>query len=234
MKQKAFLITVLLGIVLTTIANEYSTNKEGVVIEDITKRDRIDADLQEMINACPRGLPTNGVFCLLRYFRDGGKELQPECEVGIVNTTSNYYRTVLHLPREVLFEIELFDSDGKQVEKTVVGKSFVTWTQKQMDEWLQEQLRARWHGTFVPLLPFDYAHFGRFGLCEVFQLKQPGEYMLHVRMQLVRGIWDAPANTYQGLQITWLPEVVAKVQIRSEDIPAPNKSLSRKGVGSHL
>jgi hypothetical protein len=38
-------------------------------------------------------------------------------------------------------------------------------------------------------------------------------------MQLVDGKWDASKNLH--LQPTWLPEVVAKVQIRPEDNPQP-------------
>jgi len=221
MKTEMFLLILALGGAFRANSAEQASATNAPVKASTNWQDfQMDADDRAMIDSWPKGLPTNGLFCALQLDRPVGAKERPVCYAYVVNQTTNFFRTILNLPREVLYQVELFDSEGKPVEKTPAGKQFTTWTQNQIEDWLREQLRARWHGKFIMVLPVNYYQVGTFGIPEIFQLTRPGEYMLHLRMQLVEAKWDTSEKFH--LQTKWLPEVVAKIQIRPDDIPQPN------------
>jgi len=232
MEQKVFLVGILIGFTFCMAAN--SQSNDPVPIGDISKRVKIDADLQATIDAGQKGAPTNGLFCLLQFYHSGGQGLYPVCDINVVNITTNMYRSFLKLPLEALCQVELFNSDGKAVEKTTEGKSFETWTPEELADWLHKKLVARARNRFFPVLPFDYALANRFSVPEIFQLKEPGEYELHLKMQLNEAKWDDSGQTY--VKTIWLPEVVAKVQIRAEDIPVSDKlpTYQTNAAAKHL
>ena len=188
----------------------------------------LDADTMALINSRPKGLPTNGLFCSLDIYRPRGKELTPKCVVDVVNLTTNVCRGILHLPRETLLQMDLFDANGKPVEKTAAGKQFNLWTQKQMEEWLKEQIRIRWSGRSVDIVPTSFLQFASFGVPEIFQLNAPGEYILHLKMQLIEPKWTQ-SQKLDHLQVTWLPEVVTKIQIQAEDVQKASTTTNIPG-----
>jgi hypothetical protein len=219
MKATTLLLILFLGGALRANAADQATTTNMPVKTSTNWQDfRMDADDRAMIDSWPKGLPTNGLYCALQFVRHGGVNGSgPSCAAYVINTTTNLFRSLLNLPGETIFQVELLDSEGKPVEKTAAGKLFKTWTQKQMEDWCDEQDRNRSRGKFIMVWPLAFYQVGSLGIAEIFQAKRSGEYTLHLRMQLVEAKLDASKNL--TLQPTWLPEVVAKVQIRPEDIP---------------
>lgn len=177
-----------------------------------------DPEYQKIFNSWPKGAETNGLVCAVFFDRPIGiKEIPPILYVYVVNTTTNWVHACLNLPREVLFKIKLFDPQGKEVKRTVEGEKFVDWTQKQIEDWYGEQLRVRWSGRGFSLAPLNSTQVKNgISLPDVFQLSQAGEYTFHLQMPLIQVKQDTSGRG--SFKTTWLPEVVAKVQIRHEDI----------------
>lgn len=191
---------------------------------DPIKNPLLDADTRAMIDKWPKGLATNGLYCAVQFVRRGGvKGSDPICYVNVVNTTTNYFRSFLNLSPEYLIQEELFDSGGKPVEKTATGRLSRT-SVSQIQEYYRENAHVRFRSKHMLVWPISYAQIGGVSIPATFQLTHPGVYTLHVRMQLVDGKWDESKNLH--LRPTWLPEVVAKVQIRPEDITTSSQSPS--------
>ena len=152
-------------------------------------------------------------------FRDYGKS--PVCCVNLSNnrigdfarnkTNQDYF---LNMPRENLFAIELLDASGKPVGKTATGSQFgLPLTDKQVTDWYDKALNptnTSRHETFIYSFPHEAFQIGFFSIPEMFEIKEAGEYTLHVRMRLI-----------QRSQLVWLPEATGKVVIRPEDILPP-------------
>ena len=195
---------------ITKVNNNVATNNQGI---------SVDPDFQQMMDSWPKGVATNGLICAIQIFRPAGaKELLPLCCVNVINTTTNWIKGYLDIPLQGLVEMELFDPLGNQVEKTAVGKGYDVWTDEQIERWINGRPRG---GTAFRVSPLLYCKTnGRISFPEAFTLKKSGEYTLHLRMRLVQGDEDSLGQIH--LQRIWLPEVVAKVQIRPEDIPLPD------------
>jgi hypothetical protein len=190
----------------------------------------IAADNKSMIDSWNKGATTNGLICGVA-FAPASEKGSPIFYVNIINTTTNWIRGYLNLPFEALASIALFDADGKSVSKTIVGQRVGTWTQKQVEDWFMEIYRKRTHAmtesgsitsTLWPLLPAQVS--GEISIFQMFQIKQAGEYTLHLRMRFVRVEKDASGN--RTFSTIWLPEVTAKVQILPQDIPPENLPTS--------
>lgn len=178
-------------------------------------------ELSETIKFWHKGAATNGLICGL-YFNRYENEKLLICYVNIINTTTNFFYGCLHLPLEALLKIELYDSQGKPVEKTVAGKRYVVWTQKQIRGWADEMSR-RGRGGFV-MGSFFTLGYGSFSIPQIFQLKHAGEYTLRLQMRLIQVKQDVSPKIYY--ETTWLPEVVAKIQILPDDIAPINSVLN--------
>ena len=128
------------------------------------------------------------------------------------NQTNNDY--FLNMPRENLFAIELLDASGKPVGKTASGSQFgLPLTDKQVTDWYNKAMNhtnPRRSATLIAILPHNTLPVGFFNIPEMFEIKEAGEYTLHVRMRLIK----------RSLFV-WLPEATSKVQIRPEDILPP-------------
>ena len=152
-------------------------------------------------------------------FHDFGKS--PVCFVELSNnrignfarnqTNQDYF---LNMPRENLFAIELLDASGKPVGKTDSGSQFgLPLTDKQVTDWYNKSIshaNPRRSATLIAILPHEALPVGFFSIPEMFDIKEAGEYTLHVRMRLI-----------MNMQFVWLPEATSKVQIRPEDILPP-------------
>jgi len=194
--------------------NEPQSTSKNTTAAEITG---FDPDIKFMIDTWPQGPSTNGFSCALQFVRPAGdRGLLPICYVNIINATTNMVRSGLNLPREVLLQVDLYDAVGKAAEKTSAGKLFSPWTPKEIDDWFHKQVQENRRGRFFGLFPFSYTQINCFRVPEVFQLKTPGLYTLHVRMPLIQSKADASGNVH--LETLWLPEVVTAIQIRPEDI----------------
>jgi hypothetical protein len=126
-----------------------------------------------------------------------------------------------HYPSTWL-KVELVDSTGQPVEKTKIGKQYgQPFDMVQLHEMVKERYRqwtlGRFRGTgFEPIVASEgWLPLTDFNLPDLFELKQAGEYTLHVQLPLLQKIGADAANP--ELKIVWLPEVIAKIQIRTAD-----------------
>lgn len=206
----------------TSIETTSSTNANSNLSVPTSAVERFKRELLEFSN---KGLATNGLSCAVEFdrhvnvSRDRVKILPPIVIAYILNATSNYARGCLNLPEEALYQIDLIDRYGKQVEKTAIGKTFKPWSEKHIQDWLDEQLRNRTRGAFFTIFPWMSNQIGGgVSLPKVFQLEYPGEYTVHLRMPVISFIRDALGHRI--IETTELPEVVAVVQVFTEDITA--------------
>lgn len=196
---------------IISAANNSATNKPAWVTDD--KYYRGDAD-------------TNGLACVLwigNHPPYAGQQ-HPVCIVSVNDKSTNSFICWTAYPTSYL-KLHLLDPAGKPVEKTEKGKQYGTLpNRRQLEELIEKRDEKHRSGLtrtdgFNLITPkFDH-RFTSFGIPELFELKQPGEYTLKVQMRLIRRErvgWD---SSNPNLKITWLPEVAAKIQIRAEDVP---------------
>ena len=162
---------------------------------------------------------TNGLDCGLRITNDrAGIGLRtPTFEVLANSKATNYVPAYwAHYPTNYL-EIELLDSTGKPVKRTPAGELYKQFpSQEQVEEAFLKCYRYS-HRRTVQGFTSIGCLFTRLSLPDLFELKQPGEYTLKVRMRLLERNLDKPLKS--KFTITPLPEVTAKIQIRREDTP---------------
>ena len=176
------------------------------------------------------GIGTNGLsFSLSMNNRNlRGYPSQNYCGVYVSNQSTNrFYLWFLY--QAIWLKVELLDSNGQSVEKTEIGKQFgkpINITQLyQMIEERRHKWATGWARTpgFTPLVTSMGSYpFTGFNVSELFDIKQTGEYTLKVQMPLIQTDQSGEVEVHPDLKIIWLPEVVAKVEIRPEDIPPPN------------
>lgn len=171
---------------------------------------------------------TNRISCALWILNDHpfyeGEKL-PACGIWFINKSTNANNSFLALPRQAMCELALFDPAGNPVEKTAAGKEYGTWTTNQIKDWFYHPKANQRAWRFFSIWPTSTNAIGpiwsNFSIPEIFQLKHAGEYTLHVHVRLARH--EKNASEKVNLMITWLPEAVAKVQIRPEDVPLENR-----------
>jgi hypothetical protein len=219
----------MLFITLPTEAADQVATNNSVNISNLLL---MAANMQGTVDSWAKGAVTNGLACGVAFAPTSEKG-SPIFYVNVINNTTNFIRGCLNLPFEALASIALFNADGKPITKTAAGERVGTWTQKQVEDWFMEIYRKRIHAmtesgaitsTLWPLLPAQVS--GEISIFQMFQIKQAGEYTFHLRIRFVRVTEDTSDKFFGkfSFQTTWLPEVVAKVQIRPEDI-APTNSI---------
>ena len=117
----------------------------------------------------------------------------------------------LNMPSTNLFSVELYDLSGKPVGKTKEGLQFgLPLTSQQIEDWNYQMMSHRDGARLCMICPHDSRQVGVISIRENFEIKQAGEYILHLRMRLI-----------MNMQYAWLPETTGKVLIRPEDILPP-------------
>ena len=227
MKPKAYGFLVLLWLASAIIAaaqtppaNAPPGPAAGAVIFS-TEKTRMDPDEQAAIDRLPKGAPTNGLYCAVDFITHRrGNGLNSVLYVYVVNPTSNLLEGYLFLPPEASLQLSLSDSQGKPIDKTTAGKQFVPWTEQQMEASFTNRLRnLSQRAPTRRISPFSHPQiYGDIRLNELFQLTEPGEYTLHVRLLLVQ---DHNPDLFGKRQLESIPfpEVAAKVEILPQDIP---------------
>lgn len=176
----------------------------------------------------PEMLKTNGLDCLVevteRVPTYGGEPLSrpPTCYVSVFNHSTNEM-ACLGMPAINLLRIVLLDKQGHQVKKTSLGMKYgLPLSQEQIYEW-RHHWNNRHQSIFIRLTPNGIPQYSdipteicNFSIKDAFEITEPGEYELHLQLRLVQVGTDKSGKFYYP--VTWLPEVVAKVQIRPEDI----------------
>ncbi len=119
--------------------------------------------------------------------------------------------------------IELIDSKGQPVEKTSLGKEYgKTIDLKQVQEAAKkrsQKWRTGWARTDGFTTATANAPLTSFNPAELFEPKEAGEYTMRVQMPLIQRVGNDEANP--EIKVIWLPEVTAKIEIRTEEISPP-------------
>jgi hypothetical protein len=220
---------ILFGNLITKISAAQTASSNDVNTSNMLA---VAADMQSVYSSWDKGAPTNGIVCAISFAPSSWKG-SPVIYVNFINTTTNYIRGLLQIPIEARANIELLDSEGKAVPKTNEGKKFGVWTDQQMKDWFEDNREKPpqfpWSrkserdtkGIAVILFPLLDAQISvGISLPLLFQIKQAGKYTLHFQIRVAQTKVDTSGKI--DLNIFWLPEVVAKVQIRPEDIPLTN------------
>ncbi len=173
---------------------------------------------------------TNGWSSLLYISNDPwhSGERPPMCGVSIKNTTTNRLSCWIGFYGETYSRIELFDSKGEAVAKTIKGSQINTRTSiTQIKEMLRTRYnryssgRSRTPG-FVPIRPGQTCGIA-FSILDLFEVKQPGEYTLKAQTCLIQRVGGELYDP--ELRITWPPPVTAKFQLREKVVPAADSPL---------
>ena len=231
MRAIILLTTLFYSLVSEITADGQSTNTAVEAAKTTTNENSIvswhNADYQKMIDSWAKGGETNGMLCAVSFARPYGNKEGTLFYVYVINATTNYIYGFIHIPFEAFANIALYDSQGKPVAKTDAGKKVGSWTEQKIEEWVNEIRQKRNHaptisGSLTDVLwpSLDHIMSKDISVSHMFQLKQSGEYTLHLQMRFVQNKPTASGEFH--LQITWLPEVVAKVQILPQDIPLPD------------
>jgi hypothetical protein len=209
---------------VTNLATQLVTTAAKGVGATNNQRILVDPDIQDTVDSWAKGAAaTNGLVCAISVDSAYWKG-SPKFYVNVINTTTNWIRGYLRLPFEAFADIALLDSGGKPLPKTEAGKRVGSWTDRQIEDWFNELRRKRSSlavkshsltDVVFPLLSTQVS--AGINLREMFLLKQAGEYTLHLRMRVAQTKLNAAGKIV--LEIMWLPDVVAKVQVRPEDIP---------------
>lgn len=190
----------------------------------------------------PEMLKTNGLECWMDIFYtpfelDSNAKPPtfwplPVCLVSVFNhSISNM--ACLRMPTTNLCRILLLDKQGHKVQKTTLGMMYgLPLSQEQIDWWFNH-----WNTThqsiFIRLTPNGiqksagaYTEICRFSIKDAFEIKEAGEYDLHLQLRLVQVGTDSSGKKHYP--VTWLPEVAIKVEIRPEDIPPEKLNSTRQ------
>ena len=205
----------------TNIFNETVQNQTNRSVTAAYQGSHFDLFTQELIKNWIKGAETNGLCCAVSFDRPPqGKKSHPICYVHLINNSTNFFYGGLSLSPDMLFEVELFDSQGKPVSNTSIGKKFgASVTDQQLNDWYKKNVNRHGAGTFL-VPPFFVGDVNQFAITQVFELKQAGEYMLHLHMRLIQCQFNTKSEV--SFVINRLPEVTAKVQILPEDITPPD------------
>jgi hypothetical protein len=177
-------------------------------------------------------LKTNGIECLIdvssRVPTRGNEALlkPPVCWVSIFNHSTDFIGC-LNMSATNLCRIALLDQQGHQVPKTKSGEMYgETLSQEQITEWRHNwnyphrRMLRRLIPNGLPKYADAPTEIDSFGIKDAFEIKTAGEYELHLQMRLIQVGIDSSGKFYYP--VTWLREVVAKVEIRPEDISPPD------------
>lgn len=144
----------------------------------------------------------------------------PICYIYLKNdskTDTIQFVSIHQINQTNLFDMELFDSQGRLIPKTVEGEKYgQLLTQESLDEWYQKLIKSRppggkWLGTYSWIAPEETSMVGMFSIKDMFKISKVGEYTIHVRVRLIQVKRFSFGGYY--FPSTWLAEVATKVQI---------------------
>ena len=167
----------------------------------------------------------NGLACVLRISNWSYYGRSPSFTLGTYNMSTNLFDWCWKGNKTNLMKIELFDSAGKPVEKTVEGMKYGKFLTEQQYE--AAFIKYGRHPAFLKRYAFIPSDAGAwrggyeldsFSLPELFKITQPGEYTLRVQVHM--GQMKFPKKTLE--RIIMPPEVTAKIQIRAVGVPQTN------------
>jgi hypothetical protein len=146
----------------------------------------------------------------------------PVCFVSILNKSTNLVEC-LKMPITNLCVVKLLDDKGKEVAKTAMGEYFGNNpSQKDIQTWFKNWTN-RHESSVLRIVPNGTPRFAgrptdflQFSLHDLFEVREPGNYELHVSARIIEpGVVLSNSVIYA---VTLLPEAVTKVQIRDKDM----------------
>jgi len=173
-------------------------------------------------------LKTNGLECWANILDPGIAHLvnpllrPPVCWVYLHNHSTNYIGC-LRMPAPYLCRVVLFDEQGRQVKKTKLGETYGrALSQDEIDAWCHnwnnphERRFIRILAGGIPKIADMRTDICFFDLKAAFEIKNPGNYELHLQMRLIQTGQDSSGKFHYP--VTWLSEVVTKIKITPEDV----------------
>lgn len=115
----------------------------------------------------------------------------------------------LQVSDEHRFSIELYDPDGRPVEKTSYGRDFGSAPSQ------AELKRIYDRPKIISFLP-PYRSYGYVNISRAFELKIPGKYVLRLQPHIIT--WPKVATVGLVCETVSLPEVVVDIQVKSEHL----------------
>ena len=136
--------------------------------------------------------------------------------VYVYNYSTNEF-ACLRMPAENILRVVLLDKQGHQVKKTKLGEKYgLPLSQEQIDEWPHrsnnphQSIFIRLTPNGIPKYADDPTEVCSFSIKDAFKITERGEYELHLQLRLVQIGTDSSGKYHYP--VTWLPEVVTKVQ----------------------
>jgi hypothetical protein len=168
-------------------------------------------------------LASNGMYCGLIILKEPDRQGKPpHCLVSVYFQSTSVIGC-LNMPATNLCRIALLDKQGHRVPKTNLGKMYgLPLSQERIGLWQHswnnphQRMLIRIIPNGIPKFAGDRSDICIFSVKDAFEIKHPGEYELHLQMRLVQIGKDSSGKIHYP--VTWLPEVVAKVQITPEGV----------------
>jgi len=163
---------------------------------------------------------TNSIFSELKI-QNGDRG--PSVAIFVGNKSTNVFRDCWCLYKVSYLKIELTDSKGLPIGKTMLGneiggvvspQEFKSIVSNRFSMWLSGKSRT---DGFRPLISNQAQQYGfSFAIVDLFEIKKTDEYTLRIQIPFIQRV-DEKFKTMW----LWLPEIVAKIQIRSDSV-SPN------------
>jgi hypothetical protein len=168
-------------------------------------------------------LATNGMNCVLTILDEPDWQGKPPyCLVSIYNHSTNFIGC-LRMSEASLCRVALLDRQDHQIQKTSLGKMYgLPLPEDQIEQW-QKDWNNRHQSIRIRITPNEIPKYAdiptdicTFSVKDAFEIKEAGEYELHLQMRLVQVGKDSSGKLHYP--VTWLPEVAIKVHITQEDL----------------
>lgn len=221
--MKTLISTLIITILLSlSVLAEDTNSLQPKVILFATNKIEFDANTNLVVFGPPYGtnapadfpgmLATNGLECWLDIFdkpfeRDSNANPPtfwpaPICLVSVFNHSTSDM-ACLRMPATNLCRIALLNKQGHKVKKTPLGMVYgLPLSQEQIDwgvhHWntTHQSIFISFYPNGIPKFAGAYKEICRFSVKDAFEIKEAGEYELHVQMRLVQVGKDSSGKFY--------------------------------------
>ena len=213
--MKVYCLFVLWAALLPVSVLSQNTNLNPVYLFATTNADNPTLEATNMLALGPyypafitkEMLRTNSFECHIQVSdqvpTSGNKAMlaPPVCWIYTYNFTTNYI-ACLRVPIQTICQVALLDKDGKQVQKTHSGEKFGrAFSEDEVRHWFKNWNNSH-ESMFISIIPngsppygtppYDIpTEIGFFALKDIFDLKENGEYELHVQLILTQAGKDS-------------------------------------------
>lgn len=158
----------------------------------------------------------------------------PVCQFVAENTSTNLLTCWKGLYGPTYSRIELLDSTGEPVSRTVEGQQIgIRTSDAQIKEMVKNRFRSRVRGRartdgFIPIRLGQTCPLG-FSIPNLFEIEQSGEYTLKLQTCVIQRVGGEKFDP--DLKISWFPEVTVQFEIHS-GVGQPSKQSANGQTNS--